>query len=146
MLRRVRHIDLQHSADARGGLVVAEVGRHVPFDIRRMYALIDVPGPACRGRHAHRALEQVFVVLQGGFQLTLDDGSTRTVLRMNSASHAVYVGPMIWRELDGFDANTVCVVLASMLYDEADYIRDYDEFRRQAAAAAPPPAPGATRA
>lgn len=130
-VQRVSTIDLQRIGDRRGDLVVAELERHVPFVTKRMYALINVPEGAERGGHSHKALQQVLVVLSGCLDLVVDDGMQRRTLRLDDAARAVYLRPMVWRELRAFAPGTVCVVLASELYDEADYIRDYHDFHRE---------------
>ncbi|MGF1468347.1 MAG: FdtA/QdtA family cupin domain-containing protein [Sandaracinaceae bacterium] len=131
---RCFEIDLQRFGDRRGDLVVAEVGRHLPFVVQRMYALVGVPEGAERGGHAHRALEQVMVVLSGGLDLVLDDGVTRKTLRVDDPTRAIYLRPMVWRELEAFAPNTVCMVLASEVYDEGDYLRDYEAFQEELSA------------
>lgn len=128
---RVSRVALQHIRDHRGDLVVAELGHHLPFLCRRMYALVNVPAGAERGGHSHRDLEQVLVVLSGRLTLTVDDGVRREAIELDGDADAVYLRPMVWRELSDFEPNTVCVVLASDGYDEADYIRTYDVFSNE---------------
>jgi len=130
-VRRVSFVDLQKITDRRGDLVVAEVGRHIPFVTQRMYALVNVPEGSERGGHAHRALEQVLVVLSGSLQLLVDDGERQERIHLQEQSRAVYIRPMVWRELSCFAPGTVCMVLASRVYQEADYIRDYQTFMRE---------------
>lgn len=98
------------------------------FDVKRAYYLSGVPADAVRGGHAHRALHQILVAPAGGFEVHLDDGRDRRVVRLDSPETGLHVRPLIWRELSGFRAGSVCLVLASEPYDEADYIRDYAEF------------------
>ena len=124
---RLLHLPRVH--DPRGNLTFVEGGRHVPFDIQRVYYLYDVPGGAERGGHAHRRLHQVIIALSGSFDVVLDDGSNRVRYHLNRSYTGLYVCPMIWRELDNFSSGSVCLVLASEPYDEADYLRDFDEFR-----------------
>jgi hypothetical protein len=121
-------IDLPKIPDARGNLTFIEAGRHVPFEIRRVYYLYDVPGGAERGGHGHKELQQLIVAMSGSFDVVLDDGKERKRFHLNRSYYGLYVCPMIWRELDNFSSGSVCMVLASTLYDEADYFRDYDEF------------------
>lgn len=116
----------------QGNLTFIEEQRHVPFPIARVYYLYDVPGGATRGGHAHRALEQLIVAISGSFEVILDDGSKRRNVTLNRSRTGLYLPPMIWRELVDFSSGSVCMVLASDLYDEADYYRDYDEFRAAA--------------
>lgn len=123
-------IDLPKIADPRGNLTFIEGERHVPFQIRRVYYLYDVPSGAERGGHAHRELEQLIVALSGSFDVLLDDGVKSARYRLDRPYFGLYVCPMIWRELANFSSGAVCLVLASNLYDEADYYRDYQEFRK----------------
>lgn len=125
---RVSLVDLQRITDARGDLLIAQLGDHMPFTVRRMYALLNVPENSERGGHAHRELSQLLVVLSGSLDLIVDDGARRQRIRLGEDSRAVHIRPMVWRELAAFSEGTVCVVLASEVYDEADYIRDYREF------------------
>lgn len=113
----------------QGNLTFIEEERHVPFPIARVYYLYDVPGGATRGGHAHRALEQLIVAISGSFDVVLDDGSARRTITLNRSRIGLHLPPMIWRELENFSSGSVCMVLASAYYDEADYYRDYDAFR-----------------
>ncbi len=115
-----------------GNLTFVEQERHVPFPIARVYYLYDVPGGATRGGHAHRELEQLIIAMSGSFEVALDDGSERRTVILNRSYSGLYMPPMIWRELVNFSSGSVCMVLASAYYDEADYFRDYDEFRAAA--------------
>lgn len=121
-------VDLPKIADSRGNLAFIEGGRHVPFDIARVYYLYDVPGGAERGGHAHKELRQLIVALSGSFDVVLDDGINKKRIHLNRPDNGLYICPMIWRELDGFSSDSVCMVLASNLYDEADYYRDYSDY------------------
>lgn len=121
-------IDLPKISDPRGNLTFIEGGQHVPFDIRRVYYTYDVPGGAERGGHAHKALNQLIVAMSGSFDVTLDDGSEKKRFHLNRSYQGLYVCPMIWRELDNFSSGSVCMVLASNLYEESDYYRNYAEF------------------
>jgi oxalate decarboxylase/phosphoglucose isomerase-like protein (cupin superfamily) len=115
--------------DPRGNLTPIEGGVDVPFDIRRVYWIYDVPGGASRGGHAYRTLEEVFVSLSGSFDLTVDDGRGSTVrMTLNRGYYGAYVPPLLWRGLSNFSTNAVCLIMASEHYDAADYVRDYDEF------------------
>jgi|SRR5690242_8533350 len=123
-----RIIDLPKIADPRGNLTFIEGGRHVPFQIQRVYYLYDTPGGAERGGHAHKNLHQLIVAMSGSYDVILDDGTQKKRFHLNRSYYGLYVCPMIWRELDNFSSGAVCLVLASNLYDEADYYRDYQEF------------------
>lgn len=123
-----RIIDLPQIADPRGNLTFIESNKHVPFDIKRVYYLYDVPGGETRGGHAHKNLQQFIVAMNGSFDVVLDDGKEKKRYHLNRAYYGLYLSSMIWRELDNFSSGSVCMVLASTLYDESDYIRDYNEF------------------
>jgi hypothetical protein len=121
-------IDLPKIFEPRGNLTFIEGGRHVPFEIKRVYYLYDVPGGAERGGHAHKALHQLIVAMSGGFDVILDDGYTKNRIHLNRSYIGLYVCPMIWREIDNFSSGSVCMVLASNYYEESDYYRDHVEF------------------
>lgn len=127
-LEQVKLLSLPKITDPRGNLTFVESCRHVPFEIRRVYYLYDVPGGEARGGHAHRALEQFIIAASGSFEVVLDDGVHRKNYFLNRSYHGIYVPRMIWRELVNFSSGSVCLVLASEPYDEADYYRDYREF------------------
>lgn len=114
--------------DPRGNLTYVEAGRHIPFDIKRVYYLYDVPGGAERGGHAHKALHQLIIAMSGSFDIHIDDGFGKKTIHMNRSYSGLYICPMIWREIDNFSSGAVCMVLASDFYDEEDYYRDYDKF------------------
>jgi len=125
-----RIIDLPKIAEARGNLTFVEGGHHIPFDIRRVYYLYDVPGGSERGGHAHKGLTQLIIAMSGSFDVVLDDGAGKKRFHLNRSYHGLFVCPMIWRELDNFSSGSVCMVLASNLYDEEDYFRDYGDYQR----------------
>jgi hypothetical protein len=125
-------IDLPVISDPRGDLTFVEGENHVPFPIRRVYYLYNVPVDAERGGHAHRQLEQVVFALSGSFRLKIDDGETKTDYWLRDPRRGVLLRRMVWREMDAFSQGAVCMVLASRPYEEADYIRDYEEFLREA--------------
>ena len=118
-------ITLPKISDPRGNLTFIEAGQHVPFEIRRVYYLYDVPGGAERGGHAHKGLSQLIIAMSGSFDVVLDDGSEKRRFHLNRSYFGLYVCPMVWRELDNFSSGSVCLVLASNSYDESDYYRDY---------------------
>lgn len=124
----VKWFDFKSVSDARGQLVVAEVGVHIPFDIVRIYYLRDLKADEPRGFHAHRALEQIAICVAGSCTMLLDDSKTREQVRLDDPARGLYVGAMIWHEMRDFSPDCVLLVLASDAYDEADYIRDYDAF------------------
>lgn len=121
-------IELPKITDPRGNLSFIEGGQHIPFDIKRVYYLYDVPGGSDRGSHAHRKLHQFIVAMSGSFDVVLDDGKEKRRFHMNRSHYGLYVCPMMWRDLDNFSSGAVCMVLASERYDETDYIRDYEQF------------------
>jgi dTDP-4-dehydrorhamnose 3,5-epimerase-like enzyme len=132
MLDGCRLIELPRIADHRGNLSFVEGHRHVPFEIRRVYYLYDVPAGAARGGHAHRELEQVLIAVSGSFDVLLDDGRRSETVSLNRPFVGLYMSNMIWRELLNFSSGSVCLVLASEPFEEADYIREHAEFVRMA--------------
>lgn len=127
-LSSCRVVDLPKISDPRGNLTFIEGGRHVPFDIQRVYYTYDVPGGAERGGHAHKALHQLIIAMSGSFDVVLNDGHATRRHHLNRSYNGLYVCPMIWRELDNFSSGSVCMVLASNRYDENDYFRDYKTY------------------
>jgi dTDP-4-dehydrorhamnose 3,5-epimerase-like enzyme len=123
-----RLFDLPKIQDSRGNLTFVEGGNQIPFSIKRVYYLYDVPGGSERGGHAHKDLQQLIIAMSGSFDVVLDDGKEKKRIHLNRSYQGLYVCPMIWRELDNFSSGSVCMVLASNLYDESDYYRDYNEF------------------
>jgi hypothetical protein len=122
-------IELPRITDARGNLTFIEGDSHIPFAIRRIYYLYDVPGGAWRGAHAHRQLEQLIIAASGSFDVVLDNGYEKKRFFLNRSYYGLYMPPMTWRELENFSSGSVCLVLASLPYDESDYIRDRDTFQ-----------------
>lgn len=118
----------KHHSDRKGNLSVVENGKTVPFDVKRIYYLYDVPGGAERGAHAHKELYQLLIATSGSFTITLDDGSVKRTFTLNRPYQGLLIVPGIWRELNDFSSGAVCLVLASEKYDASDYIRDYDDF------------------
>ena len=125
-----RIIDLRKISDPRGNLTPIEGGVDVPFDIKRVYYLYDVPGGESRGAHAHRDLSQLIIAASGSFTVTLDDGKCKRTFFLNRPYQGLYVKPGMWRDLGDFSSGAVCMVLASEVYLAEDYIRDYDEFMK----------------
>lgn len=118
----------KHHSNRKGNLTVVENGKTLPFDVKRVYYLYDVPGGESRGAHAHRDLEQFIVAVSGSFRVTLDDGTCKRSFVLNRPYQGLYVKPGMWRDLDDFSSGAVCMVLASEVYMKEDYIRDYKEF------------------
>jgi dTDP-4-dehydrorhamnose 3,5-epimerase-like enzyme len=127
-----RLIDLPRFADPRGNLSFVEGGLHIPFDIARVYYIWGIPDGAVRGAHGHRALQQFLIATSGEFDVVVDDGKERKTFRLNRPDQGLYVCPMIWRDVTNFSDGAVCLALASLPFDEADYYRDYDVFLRDA--------------
>jgi len=128
-------VSLPKISDPRGNLTFIEGQSHIPFDIQRVYYLYDVPGGAERGGHAHKGLHQLIIAMSGSFDVVLDDGFNKKRVHLSRSYNGLYVCPMIWRELDNFSSGSVCMVLASNKYDEADYFREYSDFIAAAKAA-----------
>ena len=121
-------IDLPKITEPRGNLSFIEGGRHVPFEIKRVYYIYDVPGGADRGGHAHKAVQQFMIAISGSFDVVLDDGRNKQRFHLNRSYYGLYLSSMVWREMENFSSGSVCLVLASEFYDEGDYYRDYDQF------------------
>ncbi|WP_320053576.1 FdtA/QdtA family cupin domain-containing protein [uncultured Acetobacteroides sp.] len=118
----------KHHSDSKGNITVVENSYSIPFDIKRVYYLYDIPGGESRGAHAHKELQQLIVAASGSFDVILDDGNIRRSFTLNRPYQGLLMVPGIWRELVNFSSGSVCLVMASMEYLESDYIRDYDEF------------------
>lgn len=123
-----RLIDLPQRRDARGLLVFGQTPEHVPFEVRRFFLLCDLAPGQGRGGHAHRRQHQYLVMTAGSCVVEIDDGAGRAAVSLDMPSRALYVPPMHWLDLRDFSAEAACLVLTSDVYDEADYVRDYDEF------------------
>jgi len=136
MARRSVHdcniLDLPKVADPRGNLTFIEGEKHVPFEIKRVFFLYDVPTEEGRGAHAHKTLHQFLVCLSGSFDVQLDDGENRTSVHLNRPWRGLHIPPMVWAAEANFDAGSVCLVLASDVFNESDYIRNYEDFIRYA--------------
>ena len=111
-----------------GNITIVEGQTHIPFDVRRIYYLYDIPGGEDRGGHAHKELHQLIVAASGSFNVLLDDGQNKKIVTLNRPDYGLMVVPGIWRELFEFSSGAICLVLASQKYDQADYIRSYDQF------------------
>ncbi len=114
-----------------GNLTVVENGKQLPFDIKRVYYLYDVPGGEERGGHSHKDLKQLVVAISGAFDVVIDDGVNQRTVTLNRPYKGLLIVPGIWRVINNFSSGAVCLVLASEHYDEADYVRDYQEFKQR---------------
>ena len=112
-----------------GNITIVEGEQNIPFNIRRIYYLYDIPGGESRGGHAHKELYQLIVAASGSYEVLLDDGTNKKIVRLNRPNFGLLVVPGIWRELFEFSSGAICMVLASHRYDEADYIREYESFK-----------------
>jgi hypothetical protein len=126
----VHFVDFRTIHDPSGNLTPIEERTDVPFDIRRVFFLYDVPGGAERGGHAHRRLEEVVVAVSGSFDVMVEDGTARARYSLNRAYYGLYLPPMVWLNLENFSSNSVALVLASLPFDESDYFRDRASFLR----------------
>jgi dTDP-4-dehydrorhamnose 3,5-epimerase-like enzyme len=121
-------IDLPKIHDPRGNLTFIENNHQVPFKIKRVYYLYDVPGGSTRAGHAHKDLQQLLIAIAGSFDVLLDDGLEKKIIQLNRSYNGLYIPPLTWRVLDNFSSGAVCLSIVSDIYKESDYYRDYDEF------------------
>ena len=121
-------LDLPKVADGRGNLSIIEENKHIPFKIKRVFYYYDIPGGESRGGHAHKECHQLLIAASGSFEVVLDDGVNRRTVLLNRPFYGLLVPPGIWAEERGFSSGSICLVLASHPYEDADYIRDYDAF------------------
>jgi dTDP-4-dehydrorhamnose 3,5-epimerase-like enzyme len=127
-VRDCRILELPKIADPRGNLTFIEESQHIPFDIRRVYYLYDVPGGERRGGHAHQKLEQFVIAASGSFDVVVNDGTELKRFFLNRSYYGLYIPRFIWREMENFSSGSICLVLASEHYDESDYYRDYGAY------------------
>lgn len=127
-LNKIQLVDVPKILDERGNLSFIEELNHIPFQIKRIYWIYDVPGGEVRGGHAYKTLHEFIVALSGSFDVILDDGKTKQTYSLNRSYYGLYVPNMVWRSIENFSTNSLCMILASEKYDENDYLRDYEEF------------------
>lgn len=127
-LEECRRIELPKIADPRGNLTFIEGDNHIPFPIKRVFYLYDVPGGAARAGHALKACHQFLIAMSGSFDVVLYDGKEKQIIHLNRSYYGLHIPPMIWRELDNFSSGSVCLALASERYQADDYYRDYDDY------------------
>lgn len=129
-MEKARIIQLPKNGDRRGNLSVIEQLDRIPFKIERAFWIYDVPGGEYRGGHAYRESEEFIVALSGSFDVLVDDGTQKQVFSLNRSYYGLYVPKRMWRGMENFSTNSLALVLSSTPYDEADYIRDYEEFKQ----------------
>ena len=121
-------INISKVRNEAGNIAIVENEKNIPFNVKRLYYLYDIPGGESRGGHAHYDLEQFIIAVSGSFEVILDDGENKKRITLNRPDMALHIVPGLWRELDNFSSGSICLILASHKYDEKDYIRDYPEF------------------
>ena len=126
----IRKYSFQEHGDERGQLIALEEEKEIPFAIKRVYYMYDAGAGVRRGFHSHRTLEQILICIHGSCKILLDDGTERADVSLDKPYEGIYVGPNMWREMYDFSSDAVLLVLASQIYDESDYIRDYDQFKK----------------
>ncbi len=129
LIDKVRLIDLPKIVDERGNLSFIEGENHIPFRIERTYMIYDVPGGEIRGGHAYKELSEFIIAVSGSFDIVIDDGHEKRTYSLNRSYYGLYVPKLIWRSLENFSTNSLCMILASHKYDESDYLRDYHDFK-----------------
>jgi dTDP-4-dehydrorhamnose 3,5-epimerase-like enzyme len=134
IVRNCSRIELPVFSDGRGSLSFAEGRRQIPFDIARVFYMYGIPAGARRGAHGHREVSLVLFAVSGSLDVVLDDNENRQTVSLSRPQDGLLVGPWVWHELENFAAGTVCLALASGIYDERDYIRNLEDFRREVAA------------
>ena len=123
-------IPLNKVHNIAGNITIVEGLKNIPFDVKRIYYLYDIPGGESRGGHAHKELYQLIIAASGSFDVLLDDGINKKIVKLNRPDYGLLVTPGIWRELCDFSSGSICFVLASLKYDENDYFRDYNDFKK----------------
>jgi hypothetical protein len=122
-------IELPQVHNEAGNITAIENNKNVPFEVKRIYYLYDIPGGEDRGAHGHKELQQFIIAASGSFDITIDDGVNKRTFSLNHPNKALYLVSGLWRELSNFSSGAICLVLASDNYDEKDYIRDYNEYK-----------------
>lgn len=127
-IKKPKRINLTKFEDSRGNLSFIEANKHIPFSIKRTYLIYDVPGGEIRGGHAYKQLEEFIIALSGSFDIVLNNGKKNSKITLNRSYYGVYVPSLVWRKLENFSTNSLCMILASRPYEEEDYIRSHDKF------------------
>lgn len=131
-MKGVKLVDFDVHGDKRGSLIALEsLSKQVPFDVKRVYYIFGVNDNSVRGKHAHYQLKQLLICVNGSIDITVEDGKTKELFRLDNPSKGLYIEGFIWREMKNFSKDAVLVVLASEYYSEADYVRDYEKFKRE---------------
>ncbi|MBI9052562.1 MAG: WxcM-like domain-containing protein [Bacteroidales bacterium] len=128
-MKNVKLIELPKILDERGNLSFIEGENHIPFQIKRTYWIYDVPGGEIRGGHAYKELYELIVALSGSFDVVLDNGINKQTFSLNRSYYGLYIPKMVWRRMENFSTNSLALVLASEIFDQRDYIRDYEQFK-----------------
>jgi hypothetical protein len=121
-------VDLPQVHSEAGNITAIENNKNIPFEVKRIYYLYDIPGGENRGAHGHKELQQFIIAASGSFDVTIDDGQNKRTFSLNHPNRALQLVPGMWRELSNFSSGAICLVLASEKYDEKDYILEYSEF------------------
>jgi len=129
-MNEIKIIDLPKIIDERGNLSFIEYPRHIPFELKRVYWIYDVPGGEKRGGHAYKELHELIIAISGSFDVTVDNGKEIKKISLNRSYQGLYIPNKVWRSLDNFSTNSLCLILASNSYSEYDYVRNYDEFKK----------------
>lgn len=130
MLNKAKIINLPKIEDPRGNLTFIEENNHIPFAIKRVYWIYDVPGGEVRGGHAYKKNNEFVIALSGSFDVIIKDGKTRKKFSLNRSYYGLYIPKMLWRSVENFSTNSLCLVLASEKYNEKDYLRNWDEYKK----------------
>lgn len=130
IFKKIEIINLPKIEDPRGNLSFVESNNHIPFEIKRAFWIYDVPGGNFRGSHAYKETEEFIIALSGSFAVHLDDGKGEKIYELNRSYYGLYVPNLIWRSLNNFSTNSLCLILSSTVYNEDDYINEYSEFRK----------------
>ncbi len=125
----IQLLDFPKVLDERGNLSFIQNSDQIPFDIERIYLIYDVPGGAIRGGHAYRQNQEVIIAISGSFDLVFNDGQSKVKYSLNRSYYGLYVPNGLWRQLENFSTNSLCLIIASQPYEENDYVRDFNEFK-----------------
>ena len=128
MHEKVKMIEIPKISDHRGNISFISSGNPIPFDIKNVFYIYDIPAGTQRGGHAHKKLEQILIPLSGSFDVILKDSKNTNTVRLDRPNKGLYIGPLIWREMKNFSSGSVCLVIASLKYDEDEYLRDFNQF------------------